>query len=153
MLHQCQYVATKKKQKNKKTKNTVCIILLEARFILKFPLHVNFQRSLTEKWPTILHISIGLVGVSNRPCALRGHVTWFLWKWKLYDFAFKKQLVGHILNKIIVIWFVKPASFLKMSKFVAGHVIKMWFLKLGITSFWTQILHFKFKGNVEKIMW
>ena len=40
---------------------------------------------------------------SNRPFALRGHVTSFLWKWKLYDFAFKKPLVGHILNKIIVI--------------------------------------------------
>ena len=26
-----------------------------------------------------------------------------LWKWKLYDFAFKERLVGDILNKIIVI--------------------------------------------------
>ena len=25
-----------------------------------------------------------------------------------YDFAFKKRIVGHILNKIIVIWFFKP---------------------------------------------
>ena len=45
----------------------------------------------------------------NRPFALRGHVTSFLWKWKLHDFAFEKRLVGHILNKIIVIWFFKPA--------------------------------------------
>ena len=47
----------------------------------------------------------------NRPFALRGHVTSFLWKWKLYDFFFKKRLVGHIFNKIIVIWFFKPAPF------------------------------------------
>ena len=40
-----------------------------------------------------------------------------------------------------------------MSKFVAGHVTKMWFLKLWITSFWTQILHLNFKENVEKMMW
>ena len=37
-----------------------------------------------------------------------------------------------------------------MSKFVAGHVTKMWFLKLWITFFWTQILHLNFKENVEK---
>ena len=48
---------------------------------------------------------------SNRPFALRGQVTSFLWKWKLYNFAFEKRLVGHILNKIIVIWFFKPAPF------------------------------------------
>ena len=62
----------------------------------------------------------------------------FLWKWKLCDFAFEKRLVGHILNRIIVIWFFNPHHFLKMSKFLAGHVTKMWFLKLWITSFWTQ---------------
>ena len=49
--------------------------------------------------------------VKNRPFALRGHVMSFLWKWKLYDFAFEKRLVGHILNKIIVIWFFKSAPF------------------------------------------
>ena len=32
-------------------------------------------------------------------------------KGKLDVFAFKKRLVGHILNKIIVIWFFKPAAF------------------------------------------
>ena len=37
-----------------------------------------------------------------------------------------------------------------MSKFVFGHVTKMWFLKLWITSFWTQILHLNFEKNVEK---
>ena len=47
----------------------------------------------------------------NRLFALSGHVTSFLWKWKLYDFAFEKRLVGHILNEIIVIWFFKPAPF------------------------------------------
>ena len=40
-----------------------------------------------------------------------------------------------------------------MSKFVAGQLTKMWFLKLWITSFWTQILHLIFKENVEKMMW
>ena len=35
----------------------------------------------------------------------------------------------------------------------AGHVTKMWFLNLWITSFWTQILHLNFKENVEKMMW
>ena len=88
----------------------------------------------------------------NRPFARRGHVTLFLWKWKLYDFAFEKRLVGHILNKRLMIWFSNPHHFLKMSKFVAGHVTKMWFLKLWITSFWTQILHLNFKENVEKMM-
>ena len=38
-----------------------------------------------------------------------------------------------------------------MSNFVAGHVTKMWFLKLWITSFWIQILHLNFKENVEKM--
>ena len=40
-----------------------------------------------------------------------------------------------------------------MSEFVADHVTKMWFLKLWITSFWTEILHFNFKKIVEKMMW
>ena len=39
-----------------------------------------------------------------------------------------------------------------MNQFVAGRVTKMWFLKLRITSFWTQILHLDFKESVEK-MW
>ena len=39
-----------------------------------------------------------------------------------------------------------------MSKFLAGHVNKMWFLKLWITSFSTEILHLKFKEIVEKKM-
>ena len=38
-------------------------------------------------------------------------------------------------------------------KFVAGHVTKMWFLKLWIASFWTPILHLNFTENVEKMMW
>ena len=58
--------------------------------------------------------------------ALRDHVTSFLWKWKLHDFAFEKRLVGHILNKIVAIWsFQTRTIFLKMSKFVPGHVTKM----------------------------
>ena len=37
-----------------------------------------------------------------------------------------------------------------MSKLVTGHVTKMWFLKLWITSFWTEILHLNFKENCWK---
>ena len=46
-----------------------------------------------------------------------------------------------------------------MSKFVAGHVTRMQYLKSWITnfwtvtSFWTQILHLNFKENAEKMMW
>ena len=55
----------------------------------------------------------------DEPCSLchelaictKRHVTSFLWKWKLHDFTFEKRLVGHILNKIIVIWLFKPAPF------------------------------------------
>ena len=40
-----------------------------------------------------------------------------------------------------------------MSKFVADHVTKMWFfLNQSIAPFWTQILHYNFKENVDKIM-
>ena len=35
----------------------------------------------------------------NRPFALRGHVTSFLWKWKLYDFAFQKTISGSHLKQ------------------------------------------------------
>ena len=41
------------------------------------------------------------------------------------SFALEKLLVGHILNKIIVIWFFNPRHFLKTSKLVAGQVTKM----------------------------
>ena len=54
--------------------------------------------------------------VLNRALALRGHVTSFLWKWKLHDFTFETLLVGHLLNKIIVIWFLKPAPFAQNEK-------------------------------------
>ena len=38
-------------------------------------------------------------------------------------------------------------------KFVAGHVTKVWFLKLWIISLWTQILHLNFNENVENMIW
>ena len=38
-----------------------------------------------------------------------------------------------------------------MGRFVAGHVTKMRFLELRITSFWTEILDLNFKEIVEKI--
>ena len=37
----------------------------------------------------------------------------FLWKWKLYDFAFEKRLAGHILNKISDLVFQTCNIFLK----------------------------------------
>ena len=58
------------------------------------------------------HITIIIIAHwGNRPLALRGHVKSFLWKWKLHDFAFETLLVGHLLKKIIVLWFFKPAPF------------------------------------------
>ena len=57
-------------------------------------------------------------------------------------------LVGHILDKMNVIWFSNPYHFLKMSNFVAAHVTKMWFLKLWITPFWKQMK----KENVENMI-
>ena len=49
----------------------------------------------------------------NRPFALRGHVTSFYENERYMIFFFKKRLVGPIFNKIIVIWFFKPAPFSK----------------------------------------
>ena len=43
--------------------------------------------------------------------ALRGHVTSFYENESYMILPSKKRLVGHILNKIIVIWFCKPAPF------------------------------------------
>ena len=40
-----------------------------------------------------------------------------------------------------------------MRKLVAGHVTKMQFLKLLITSFWTEILPLNFKEIVEMMIW
>ena len=40
-----------------------------------------------------------------------------------------------------------------MSKLVAGQVTKLWFLKLWLTSFWTEILHLSFKEIAEKMVW
>ena len=37
-----------------------------------------------------------------------------------------------------------------LSKFIAGHVTKSWFLKLWITSFWTQIFLLTFKEKYWK---
>ena len=62
--------------------------------------------------------------------------------------------MGHILDKIIVIWFFQTRTIF-LSKFVAGHVTKMWFFKIMnyLFNFWTQILHLNFKENFEKMMW
>ena len=77
---------------------------------------LNVCGSKAQGHPTRVDIGLitpqnNFVFVSNRPFALRGRVTLFLWKWKLYDFTLEKRLLGHILNKIIMIWFFKPAPF------------------------------------------
>ena len=93
---------------SKLTALTSILLLLSFREILHFPLKHNFFRNNFAKKNAG---GGGTLKQSNRPFAPRGHVTSFLWKWKLYDFAFEKRLVGHILNKIIVIWFFKLAAF------------------------------------------
>ena len=81
----------------------------------------------------------GLMWVVKRATSLFNslcHAASYLWKWKLYDFTFENRLVCHIFNKIIiVIWFLSPHRFLRMSEFVAGHVTKVWCLKLWISFF------------------
>ena len=72
---------------------------------------------------------------------------------KVIWFCLQKTISGSYLkqnNSDLV--FQTRTILLKMSKFVAGHVTKVWFLKLWITSFWTEILHLNFKEIVEKIM-
>ena len=74
-------------------------------------------------------------------------------KMKVIWFCLRKTISGSYLkqnNTDLV--FQTRTIFLKMSKFVAGHVTKMWFSKFWIASFWKQILHLNFKENVEKMM-
>ena len=66
----------------------------------------------------------------QRPFALRGHGTSFLKK-KVMWFCRRKTISGSYLkqnNSALI--FQTPHYFLKMSKFVAGHLTKMWFLNL-----------------------
>ena len=95
--------------------NTIAV-LKKGRVIGHLPIHL----ANTKKPPWYSHFiskptnqgSVEICGKAvNRPLALRGHVTSLLWKWKLHDFAFQKLSVGHLLNKIRVIWFFKPAPF------------------------------------------
>ena len=48
---------------------------------------------------------------NNRPFALRGHVTSFLWKWKLYDFFLQKTSSGSCLEQKNSDFVFKPAPF------------------------------------------
>ena len=64
---------------------------------------VTFEERLQRFQPDEVYFWLVVPRAGNRPFTLRGHVTSFLWKCKLYDFAFKKRLLGHILNKIMVI--------------------------------------------------
>ena len=76
-------------------------------------------------------------------------MTSLLWKWNLYDFTCEKRLVGYILNKIIVICFSNPRHFVKMSKFVAGHVTSVIF-KIMNYLFLNTNLDLKFQGKCWK---
>ena len=73
-------------------------------------------------------------------------------KIKVIWYCLQKTIIGSYLkqnNSDLV--FQTRTIFL--SKFVAGHMTKMWFLNLWTISFWTEILHLNFKEIVEKIMW
>ena len=89
----------------------------------------------------------------NRPLALRGHVTSFLWKWKLHDFAFESLLVDHFLNKIIVIRFFKPAPFAENEKVRSWSRDQNLIFKIMNYRFLTHILHLNFMENIENMMW
>ena len=68
-------------------------------------------------------------------------------------FPAKKKISGSYLkqnNSDLV--FSNLDYFLKMSEFAAGDVTKMWYVKLWITHFWTQILHLQVRENVEKMI-
>ena len=64
--------------------------------------------SITKQKSESLYKRVVVLLKTYRPFALRGHVTSFL---KKTISGFQKRLVGHILNKVIVIWFFKPVSF------------------------------------------
>ena len=72
-----------------------------------------------------------------------------LYKNDSYDFAFKKAIGGSYLKQNNSDLVSQPPTIFVMSTFVAGNVTKMWFLKLWITFFWTEILHLNFKEIVE----
>ena len=80
-------------------------------FFTFFPFPEKKNEKKKDKAAFVIEIITSRDKRKDRPLALRGHVTSFLWKWKLHDFAFETLLVGHLLNKIIVIWFFKPAPF------------------------------------------
>ena len=63
-------------------------------------------------------------------------------KMKVILFYLQKAISGY--------YFKENNSDLVLSKFIAGHMTKSWFLKLWITSFWTQILLLNFKGKYWK---
>ena len=90
---------------------------------------------------------IRAVNHKNRPFVLRDHVTSFVWKWKLYDFPFKKPLVGQNNSDLV---FQTPHHFLQMSKFVAGHVTKCDFFKTTNYLFPNRNFALKLQGNCWK---
>ena len=96
------------------------------------------------------------VNTANRPLALRGHVTSFLWKWKLDDFVIETLLEGHLLNKIIVIWFFKPTPFVQNEKVRSWSRDQNLIFKIMNYGFLTQMFHLnvirkmskRWRGNV-----
>ena len=75
----------------------------------------------------------------------------FLWKWKLYDLAFKKRLVYHYLKQNNSDLAVFQTRTIFSKKFVAGHVIKMsTFFKNMNYLFLNRNLALKLQGNCWK---
>ena len=90
---------------------------------------LDFMWPRSNQWErALLGKSIQLYNNKNRPFAIRSHVT---------SFSMKMKVIWFCVQKTILKWFSfsNPHHFLKMSQFVAGHVSKMWFLKLWITVF------------------
>ena len=64
----------------------------------------------------------------------------------------KIKVIWYCLQKTINSDLVFQTRTIFLSKFVTGHMTKMWFLNLWIFSFWTEIVHLNFKEIVEKMM-
>ena len=80
----------------------------------------------------------------NRQCDI------IFMKIKVKWYCLQKTIIGSYLKHSDLVFQTRNIF---LSKFVAGHMTKVWFLNLWIISFWTEILHINFKEIVGKIMW
>ena len=76
-------------------------------------------------------------------------------KIKVIWYCLQKTITGSYLKQNNSDLVFQTCTIIFLSKFVAGHMTKMWFLNLWIIiiSFWTEILHLNFNEIVEKMMW